>query len=76
MYSIAKSYYISSCSLYSAIASASGSLYICISLFANSFYIKNMYLILLFLVVKLLALYFAKYSLNYLSAYPTRNNPI
>jgi hypothetical protein len=31
---------------------------------------------LLFLVVKLLALYFTKYGLNHLSTYPVRNNPI
>jgi hypothetical protein len=67
---------MSSCSLYSAIASASESLYIYISLFANPSYIKNMYLTLLFLVVKLLALYFAKYNLNHLSTCPIRNNPM
>jgi hypothetical protein len=35
-----------------------------------------MYLTLLFLVIKLLALYSIKYSLNHLSAYPAKNNPI
>ena len=34
-----------------------------------------MYFILLFLVVKLLALYSVKYGLNYLSVYPIKNNP-
>ena len=76
MYFIAKPYYMSSHSLYSAIASTSRSLYIYISLFTNPSYIKNMYLTLLFLVVKLLALYFIKYSLNHLSTCPVRNNPV
>jgi hypothetical protein len=67
---------MSSCSLYSAIAIAFKSLYIYISLFTNPFYIKNMYLTLLFLVIKLLALYFTKYNLNYLSIYPAKNNPV
>jgi hypothetical protein len=35
-----------------------------------------MYLTLLFLVVKPLALYSTKYSLNYLSTRPVKNNPI
>jgi hypothetical protein len=35
-----------------------------------------MYLTLLFLVDSLLALYFAKYSLNHLSIYPAKNNPV
>jgi hypothetical protein len=76
VYSIAEPYCISFYSLRSAIVSASRSLYICVSLFANSSYIKNMYLILLFLVVKLLALYLTKYGLNYLSTYPAKNNPV
>ena len=63
-------------SLYFAITSAFRSPYIYISLFTNSFYIKNIYLTLLFLVIKLLASYSTKYSLNYSSAYPARNNPI
>jgi hypothetical protein len=67
---------VSSYSLYSAIAIAFRSLYIYINLFANPFYIKNIYLILLFLVNNLLALYSAKYSLNYLNTYPARNNSI
>jgi hypothetical protein len=53
------SYSTPSCSLCSAITSASKSLYIYVSLFANPSYIKNMYFTLLFLVVKLLALYSA-----------------
>jgi hypothetical protein len=61
---------------YSTITSAFKSLYICVSLFTNPFYIKNIYLTLLFLINSLLALYFAKYSLNPLSIYPTRNNPV
>jgi CRISPR/Cas system CSM-associated protein Csm4 (group 5 of RAMP superfamily) len=76
VYSIAKPCYVSSCSLYSAITVAFRSLYIYISLFINPFYIKNIYLTSLFLVDSLLALYFAKYSLNHLSAYPVRNNPV
>jgi hypothetical protein len=76
MYSIAKPHYVSSYSLYSAIVSTSGSLYIYISLFINPSYIKNMYFTSLFLVVKLLALYFIKYGLNYLSACLTKNNPM
>jgi hypothetical protein len=67
---------MSSCSLYFAIAFTFGFLYIYISLFANPFYIKNIYLTLLFLVVKLLALYSVKYSLNHSSAYSARNNPV
>ena len=35
-----------------------------------------MYFTLLFLVVKLLALYSIKYNLNYLSIYPVRNSPV
>jgi hypothetical protein len=76
VYSIAEPYYVSSCSLYSAIASAFRSLYICISLFTNPSYNKNMYFTLLFLVVKLLALYSTKYGLNHLSVYPAKNNPV
>jgi uncharacterized protein HemY len=76
MYSIAEPYYVSSCSLYFAIASASKSLYIYVSLFTNPSYNKNIYLTLLFLVVKLLALYFIKYGLNHLSVYPAKNNPV
>ena len=34
-----------------------------------------MYFTLLFLVIKLLALYSIKYGLNYLSVYPVKNNP-
>jgi hypothetical protein len=67
---------MSSYSLYFTIVSASGSLYIYISLFTNPFYNKNMYLTSLFLVNSLLALYFTKYSLNHLSIYPAGNNPI
>ena len=37
--------------------------------------LKNIYFTLLFLVVKLLALYSIKYSLNYSSIYPVKNNP-
>jgi hypothetical protein len=76
MYSIAEPHCVSSYSLYSAIVSASESLYIYISLFVNPFYIKNMYLTLLFLVNSLLALYFTKYGLNHLSIYPAKNNPV
>jgi hypothetical protein len=76
MYSIAKFYYVSSCSLHFAITITSKSLYICVSLFTNPFYIKNIYLTLLFLVNSPLALYSIKYSLNYLSIYPAKNNPI
>jgi hypothetical protein len=67
---------MSSCSLYFTIAIVSKSLYIYVSLFTNPSYIKNMYLTSLFLVNSLLALYFAKYSLNHLSVYPVRNNPV
>jgi hypothetical protein len=76
MYFIAEPCYVSSYSLYSAIASAFKSPYICVSLFVNPSYIKNIYLTSLFLVDKLLALYFTKYSLNHLNTYPARNNPI
>jgi hypothetical protein len=34
-----------------------------------------MYFTLLYLVIKLLALYFIKYGLNHLSIYPIKNNP-
>jgi hypothetical protein len=67
---------MSSCSLYSAIASTSKSLYIYVSLFTNPFYNKNIYLTSLFLVNSLLALYSTKYGLNYLSTHPAKNNPI
>jgi hypothetical protein len=76
VYSIAEPYCVSVCSLHFAIAIAFRSLYICISLFANPSYIKNIYLTLLFLVNSLLALYSAKYNLNNLSTYPARNNPV
>jgi hypothetical protein len=76
MYFITEPHYVNSCSLYSAVASVSKSLYIYVSLFTNPFYIKNIYLTSLFLVIKLLALYSTKYSLNYLSIYPVRNNPV
>jgi hypothetical protein len=76
VYSITKPYCISFYSLYFAVAVAFKSLYICVSLFANPSYVKNMYFTLLFLVDSLLALYFIKYSLNHLSAFPARNNPI
>jgi hypothetical protein len=66
---------MSSCSLYFTIVITFKSLYICISLFANPSYIKNIYLTLLFLVNSLLALYFAKYNLNHLSTYFAKNNP-
>ena len=73
--SIANPYYVSSCNLYSAVTITLGSLYIYISLLQNPSQFKNIYFTLLFLVVKLLALYFVKYSLNYLSIYPIKNNP-
>jgi hypothetical protein len=76
VYSITEPYYVNFYSLYSAIAVTFKSLYICVSLFANPSHIKNIYLTLLFLVDSLLALYFAKYNLNYLSVYPARNNPV
>ena len=67
---------MSSCNLYSAIIVALGLLYIYISLLQNPSQLKNIYFTLLFLVVKLLALYSIKYSLNYLSIYPVRNSPV
>ena len=73
--SITNSCYISSCNLYLAITIALGLLYIYISLLQNPSQLKNMYFTLLFLVVKLLALYSIKYGLNYLSIYPVKNNP-
>jgi hypothetical protein len=76
MYFIIKPHYISSYSLYFTIAIPFKSLYIYISLFINSFYIKNIYLTSLFLVIKLLALYSTKYNLNHISIYPVRNNLI
>ena len=45
------------------------------SLLQNPSQLKNMYFTLLFLVIKLLALYSVKYGLNYLSIYPVKNNP-
>ena len=59
-----------------AVAVTLGLLYIYISLLQNPSQLKNIYFTLLFLVVKLLALYFIKYSLNYLSVYPVKNNPV
>ena len=67
---------MSSYNLHSAIIVTSESLYIYISLLQNPSQLKNIYFTLLFLVIKLLALYSIKYSLNYLSAYPIRNSPI
>jgi hypothetical protein len=76
VYSIAKPYYISSYCLHSIVAINFKSLYICVSLFVNPSYIKNIYLTLLFPINNLLALYSAKYSLNHLSTYPAKNNPV
>ena len=53
-----------------------GLLYICVNLLQNPSQLKNMYFTLLFLVVKLLALYFIKYGLNYLNIYPIKNSPV
>jgi hypothetical protein len=76
VYSITKPYYISSCSLCFTIAITFKSLYIYISLFTNPSYNKNMYFTSWFLVIKPLALYSVKYSLNYLSTCPAKNNPM
>ena len=51
-------------------------LYIYINLLQNPSQLKNIYFTLLFLVIKLLALYFIKYGLNYLNTYPVKNSPI
>ena len=67
---------MSSCNLYSAITITLKSLYICVSLLQNPSQLKNIYFILLFLVVKLLALYSVKYGLNYLSIYSVKNNSV
>jgi hypothetical protein len=75
VYSIAKIYCINSCSFYFTIAVAFKSLYIYVNLFANPFYIKNMYFTSIFLVVKLLASYSIKYNLKHLSDYPAKDNP-
>ena len=53
-----------------------GSLYIYINLLQNPSQFENMYFTLLFLVIKLLALYSIKYGLNYLNIYPVRNSPV
>ena len=58
-----------------AITVTLGLLYIYISLLQNPSQLKNIYFILLFLVVKLLALYSIKYGLNHLNIYPVKNNP-
>ena len=60
--------------MYSAVTITLGLLYIYINLLQNPSYLKNMYFTLLFLVVKLLALYSIKYSLNYLNTYPIKNS--
>ena len=73
--SITDFYCVSSCNLYLAITVTLRLLYICINLLQNPSQLKNMYFILLFLVVKLLALYFIKYNLNYLSICLIRNSP-
>ena len=73
--SIANPRCVNSYNLYLAVTIALGLLYICISLLQNPSQLKNMYFTLLFLVIKLLALYSVKYNLNYLSAYPVKNNP-
>ena len=67
---------MSFCNLCLAIIITLGLLYIYISLLQNPSQLKNMYFILLFLVIKLLALYSIKYGLNYLSVYPVKNNPV
>ena len=66
---------MSSYNLHLAIIVALGLLYIYINLLQNPSQLKNIYFTLLFLVVKLLALYSVKYGLNYLSIYPVKNNP-
>ena len=66
---------MSSCNLRSAVIVTLGLLYIYISLLQNPSQFENIYFTLLFLVVKPLALYSAKYSLNYLNIYPVKNNP-
>ena len=66
---------MSSYNLYLAIIVTLGLLYIYINLLQNPSQLKNIYFTLLFLVVKLLALYFIKYGLNYLSTYPVKNSP-
>ena len=73
--SIADLHYVSFCNLRLAIIVTLGLLYIYISLLQNPSQLKNMYFILLFLVIKLLALYSVKYGLNYLSMRPVKNNP-
>ena len=74
--SITNFYCVSSCNLYLAVIITLGLLYIYINLLQNPSQLKNMYFTLLFLVVKLLALYSVKYSLNYLNIYPVKNNPV
>ena len=73
--SIANPRCVNSYNLYLAVTVTSGLLYIYISLLQNPSQFKNMYFTLLFLVVKLLALYSIKYSLNYLSTYLIKNSP-
>ena len=60
---------MSSCNLHLAVIVVLGLLYIYISLLQNPSQLENMYFILLFLVVKLLALYSVKYNLNHLSTH-------
>src|SRR6202042_278575 len=74
IYFITKLCCVSFYSLHFTIAITFKFLYIYISLFANPFYIKNIYLTLLFLVIRLLALYSTKYNLNYLSTCLARNS--
>ena len=73
---ITNPYYVSFYNLRLAVIVISGLLYIYISLLQNPSQLKNMYFTLLFLVIKLLALYSVKYSLNYLSVYPIKNSPV
>src|SRR5580692_9858419 len=67
---------ISFCNLCLAVIITSGLLYIYISLLQNPSQLKNIYFTLLFLVIKLLALYSIKYGLNYLNIYPIKNSPV
>ena len=67
---------MSSYNLYLAVIVVLGLLYIYISLLQNPSQLKNIYFTLLFLVIKLLALYSVKYNLNHLSVYPVKNSPV
>ncbi len=75
MYSIANPFYINKYNFYSAIASSSKSLNICVIQFLKFSQLKKIYFISKLVVVALFIWYSVKYSLNHSKALPVKNIP-